>query len=861
MAENISINIITEIRDAVKGIQDFSKSVETEAKKANDSFKFLENTIKGLGGLLAAKVGVDFFKSMVDSAIEAEDEFNRLKNALKLTGGFSEDVVKQFKELADETKNLTGISSLQTIKQITYLKTLGATNTEVEKVIKASRNLSVIQGQDLASSVDQLVASYSGNIRSLGRQFKEIKNLTTAQLQNGGAVDILIEKYDQLAKDNSKNLGVQLNILEANLGALKKAFGALFIGDSTGERISFINSVLKELTKTVNEFAKGKINDIAGIIIKIVSAISALLIVQQLSAAFSAVSASIVAFRVALTSLSFNSIIFNLGALISLLRSYIITINLANAATTAFKAVATLGLTLLIDQFIRAQVEAKSFSSGLVIFFTKIRNVFIDVFGAIINGLGSFVNIVSQFGKLSALKVIGNSLKGASKDLTNFTSNSEKGLESLKKGFNDGSQSANKFKQELKGLGGLTQEQIKELEDAVKNVEKDLPDFKVDFVIRDAEDNAKKIKKAFENRVIDEQKYTLLIGAIRKKLAKDIIDTEDKIQEEQVNNFKKFSEVLRSADFKKFAREFSKNPLEGSISLGLDISNFALQGQKGAVELGKGIVKQLAASFGPFFESLAPGFAQAFEVLSQGKDKVAELVNGFIQGIPVIVQNVITAIPQLLISIFNGLAQMLPTLISQVIPQAILEFVNRLPEIITALANAMVNVGLSLAAQMPLVATRLSISLVAQSPTIARSIIVEMVRNIPLFVSEAGKELAKGVKDALAGIGGVTGIGGGGGGILGGLTGGLGKVGKIFGFADGIGEIPSGFPRDSFAAGLTSGERVVDADSNNSLKKFLSAFEQGRLNSNQPLTINIQVGEAQLAQTILNLNRQGFRLS
>lgn len=56
------------------------------------------------------------------------------------------------------------------------------------------------------------------------------------------------------------------------------------------------------------------------------------------------------------------------------------------------------------------------------------------------------------------------------------------------------------------------------------------------------------------------------------------------------------------------------------------------------------------------------------------------------------------------------------------------------------------------------------------------------------------------------------------------IVAGLANVAKIAGvdLATGITEVPAGYPNDTFSANLTSGERVVDVDTNKDLKNFLS---------------------------------------
>ena len=81
--------------------------------------------------------------------------------------------------------------------------------------------------------------------------------------------------------------------------------------------------------------------------------------------------------------------------------------------------------------------------------------------------------------------------------------------------------------------------------------------------------------------------------------------------------------------------------------------------------------------------------------------------------------------------------------------------------------------------------------------------------------------------------------------------------------------MPAGFPNDSFPARLTSGETIIDRSQSSQLQDFLDSQAAGNKTTQaktetsapQAVTINLQIGESQLAQVLLNLNRQGFRVS
>jgi len=77
-------------------------------------------------------------------------------------------------------------------------------------------------------------------------------------------------------------------------------------------------------------------------------------------------------------------------------------------------------------------------------------------------------------------------------------------------------------------------------------------------------------------------------------------------------------------------------------------------------------------------------------------------------------------------------------------------------------------------------------------------------------------------------------------------------------FATG-GEVPAGFPNDTFRAGLTSGENVIDRSLSERLEKFLTGQSGQQSTTQGPIKVVLQVGEKQLADVMLNISRQGFR--
>ena len=98
------------------------------------------------------------------------------------------------------------------------------------------------------------------------------------------------------------------------------------------------------------------------------------------------------------------------------------------------------------------------------------------------------------------------------------------------------------------------------------------------------------------------------------------------------------------------------------------------------------------------------------------------------------------------------------------------------------------------------------------------------------------------------------------------------------GLARGITEVPSGFPNDTFPARLTSGERVVDTNTNSDLKDFLASAGGAGFGGQEAIallrqiasklgssggsqTIEVMIDKKVLGRTILDLNRRNERIN
>lgn len=274
---------------------------------------------------------------------------------------------------------------------------------------------------------------------------------------------------------------------------------------------------------------------------------------------------------------------------------------------------------------------------------------------------------------------------------------------------------------------------------------------------------------------------------------------------------------------------------QNAIATGAGALNSVLGGAAGAQNLFKGLASAAADALVPGLGAVA---GEIIGVLSQGPEKVKQMIQEFAAAVPDIIEAIILSIPVLIEEL------------SKAIPQIIERLTERLPEIVRALAEAMPDVAVALALQMP----RISIALVEGIIKGIPDIIAGFVEGL---VGAAG-DFVDALIDAITGVGGDIW-----GGITGQDSGGifegipiLGGIGDIFGFATGgtVPDVPR-YANDGFGPIMAEGgEEIIDKTTSKQLREFL-AGQTG----NQ--TIVIQVGQQELARTILNLNRGGFRLA
>lgn len=512
-------------------------------------------------------------------------------------------------------------------------------------------------------------------------------------------------------------------------------------------------------------------------------------------------------------------------------------------------------------------------------------------------------------------KLPDNAKKAADKVNTSF--DLEKAFEALKKlkdelkniGVSDLDLIKRQENERLKSLdtalkAGIIKE--REYADLKFKINKDAQD-KISEIQRKADAEA---KKALEDKLQQEQRIATARADLVRSAASNPVEALFS-QNAALNKLQNEPGIGQSEiDFAKFSQQIG-------ASLGLAVEAISGKGENAGLDAA---TKTISSVIGSLANTLLPGIGgvvqQLFQVLSQGPQAVQALVDGFIKAVPIVINSIVQALPVVLSNIGNIISTVLLNVLQQIpfiidaiissIDDIILALATNLGPIIEALLNAIVEIprllleqipivlgnlaqnlpGIiqklvddapriiselisklpmlisGIVSQLPIIATQFAISLSSQAAFIAISFSTEFIKQMPKIAVEFAKALLASIKDGFKNIfSGFLGGGEAGAGIIGSIGKALGGVGKLFGFAEG-GIIPSGFPNDTFPARLTSGERIVSAGENERLSQFLDRAESGASSgAPQNLTVNLMIGEEQLANVILQLNQRGFRLA
>lgn len=151
--------------------------------------------------VIAAKKFIEAVKEANDAYKVQEKAENALSKAAENNPYLNKDSVQRLKDYASELQSVSNFGDEGTIDVMAQLAAAGRSESEIIKLIGAAADYAAAKHISLESAVQNLNKSYGGLAGELGELFPEVKALTSEQLKNGEAVDIIAAKYKGFAAE------------------------------------------------------------------------------------------------------------------------------------------------------------------------------------------------------------------------------------------------------------------------------------------------------------------------------------------------------------------------------------------------------------------------------------------------------------------------------------------------------------------------------------------------------------------------------------------------------------------------------------------------------------------------------------
>ena len=234
-------NISSAVKSASNDLNALKGSVEKIGSVMKTAFSVtaIVTAIKGIGTAAKTVMTEDFGM--------AERAYRQLALALKDQSAY-DSVVDNINRLAKVT--LSGNDEIESM--VAELAALGKSSDEINRISEAAVILSNITGRDLKSSMTTLLSSMNGTTTQLKRLGIDLDGVTKEALEQGAAIDILIEDYGEyssaLAEDS---VNQSLKNISETWGDIKEKIGGV-LTYNFGPWLKQFDTAFEAVSKNIN---------------------------------------------------------------------------------------------------------------------------------------------------------------------------------------------------------------------------------------------------------------------------------------------------------------------------------------------------------------------------------------------------------------------------------------------------------------------------------------------------------------------------------------------------------------------------------------------------------------------------------
>jgi hypothetical protein len=192
--------------------------IDDAAKKIGDTLK-TAFTITAIAG--ATKKIAEFgFETM-----KVFGDVERTMIQLRTAVGGSESSFSRMNDLIDDMAGKTLSSKDEVEGLVAELATLGKSDADIERITEASVALSNVTEKSLNEAFTQINATFTGTSGKLSKLVPELEGMTAKQLEAGGAVDLLNQKFGAISDAMANGIAQQFSNLGKSADDFKEAIG------------------------------------------------------------------------------------------------------------------------------------------------------------------------------------------------------------------------------------------------------------------------------------------------------------------------------------------------------------------------------------------------------------------------------------------------------------------------------------------------------------------------------------------------------------------------------------------------------------------------------------------------------------
>ena len=280
MANEVSIEITVEEKQALRALTKLSRGVDTTTDKASKGAKKMDMAFASFAGNLAAGVALKAFGAMTDgikalvstigtvtdAAAIQEDAIQKLNTSLVLSGSFSEAASKEMQDYASSLQQATRFGDELILENMALIQSLGNLENEALKgATKAALDMSAALGISLTSAATLVGKAAVGEIGSLSRYGVIIKRGADNAETFAKTLDVLNSKFGGSAAAQINTFSGAFEQMENTWGDLQETFGftitqspvviAAIKGLSNG--ILALDKMVKDNSETIRTYAEG----------------------------------------------------------------------------------------------------------------------------------------------------------------------------------------------------------------------------------------------------------------------------------------------------------------------------------------------------------------------------------------------------------------------------------------------------------------------------------------------------------------------------------------------------------------------------------------------------------------------------